>query len=320
MTELPLTEKLKTVFGARMEIGTVNFTNVDLNDERLLDNTDILPAFGLIYEPVKDKMNLRLSYNRTIARPTFKELAPVVFFEFLNNSFLLGNPELNRTTVDNVDLRWEYFMKPGELISFSLFYKNFQDPIELTNNPQAKNGEWIFENVEKATVYGAEFEVRKQLDFIAPLKNFTVGSNVTLIKSEAAIKPLELQDIRAVYPNASDVRPLYSQSPYIINAFINYRNQVGTQANVSYNVLGENLYLVEIGALPDVYEQPFHSLNAKVSQRFGADQQFQVSLSVKNILDATFERSSEFGGQKYLFQRFRPGRNFSVSFSYNLTK
>ena len=320
MTELPLTEKLKTVFGARMEIGLVDFTNVDFNDERLLDNTDILPAFGLIYEPVKDKMNVRLSYNRTIARPTFKELAPVVFFEFLNNSFLLGNPELNRTTVDNVDLRWEYFMKPGELISFSLFYKNFQDPIELTNNPQAKNGEWIFENVEKANVYGAEFEIRKQLDFIAPLKNFLIGSNLTLIKSEAAIKPLELQDIRAVYPNASDVRPLYGQSPYIINAFINYRNEVGTQANVSYNVLGEKLYLVEIGALPDVFERPFHSLNFKISQRFGMDQRFKVSLTVKNILDDTFERSSEYEGQTYLFQSFQPGRNFSVGFSYNMTK
>ncbi|KAA3641077.1 MAG: TonB-dependent receptor, partial [Bacteroidetes bacterium] len=320
MTELPLTDKLKSVFGARMEIGTVNFTNVDLNDKRLLDNTDILPAFGLIYEPVKDKMNVRMSYNRTIARPTFKELAPVVFFEFLNNSFLLGNPELNRTTVDNVDLRWEYFMKPGELISFSLFYKNFKDPIELTNNPQAKNGEWIFENVEKANVYGIEFEVRKRLDFIAPLKNFTIGSNVTLIKSEAAIKPLELQDIRAVYPNASDVRPLYSQSPYIINGFINYRNQIGTQANISYNVLGEKLYLVEIGALPDVYEQPFHSLNFKVSQQFGPEQQFKVSFGVKNILDSTFERSSEFEGQTYLFQSYKPGRNFSVGFSYNMTK
>lgn len=320
MVEMPLTNRLKSVFGARFELGTVNFTNIDFNDIQLLDNADLLPAFGLIYEPVKDKMNIRLSYNRTIARPTFKELAPVVFFEFLNNSFLLGNPDLNRTTVDNFDLRWEYFMKPGELISFSLFYKNFQDPIELTNNPQAKNGEWVFENVARANVYGVEFEFRKQLDFIAPLKNFTVGSNVTLIKSEAAIKPSELQDIRAVYPNASDVRPLYSQSPYIINAFINYQNKIGTQANLSYNVLGEKLYLVEIGAQPDVYEQPFHSLNFKVSQQFGSNKQFKVSFAVKNILDDTFDRSSEFAGNTYLFQSYRPGRDFSVGLSYNLVK
>jgi hypothetical protein len=320
MAEMPLTDKLKSVFGARFELGTVNFTNVDFDNVKLLENADILPAIGLIYEPVKDKMNVRFSYNKTIARPTFKELAPVVFFEFLNNSFLLGNPNLQRTSVDNLDLRWEYFMQPGQLISFSLFYKKFTDPIELTNNPQAKNGEWIFENVDKANVYGVELELRKKLDFVTPLKNFIVGTNITLIKSEAAIKDSELEDIRAVYPNASDVRPLYSQSPYIINAFINYVNESGTQANLSYNVLGEKLYLVEIGAQPDVYEQPFHALNFKISQKIGPDRKVKISLAIKNILDADFERSSEYINQTYVFQSFSPGRTFSLGVSYDLEK
>lgn len=320
MVELPLTDRLKTVAGARIELGSVNFTNIDFDNIKLLNNTDLLPAAGFIYEPVKDKMNVRLSYNRTIARPTFKELAPVVFFEFLNNSFLLGNPDLERTTIDNYDLRWEYFFKPGELVSFSLFYKKFTDPIELTNNPQAKNGEWIFENVDKANVYGVELEFRKKLDFIGALKNFAMGSNITLIKSEAAIKNSELKDIRAVYPNASDVRPLYSQSPYIINAFINYSNAVGTQANLSYNVLGEKLYLVEIGAQPDVYEQPFNSLNFKISQKLGSERRIKVSFTAKNILNDNFERSSEFEGNRYLFSAYYPGRSFSLGLSYNLVK
>ena len=39
---------------------------------------------------------------------------------------------LGETTIDNVDLRLERFPNLGEVLSASVFYKRFTDPIEQT--------------------------------------------------------------------------------------------------------------------------------------------------------------------------------------------
>ena len=44
---------------------------------------------------------------------------------------------------------------------------------------------------------------------------------------------------------------------------------LGLMLNLTYNVQGKKLAVIGVGAIPDVYEQPFHSLNMKVSKTFG---------------------------------------------------
>ncbi|MCB0586805.1 MAG: TonB-dependent receptor, partial [Phaeodactylibacter sp.] len=144
MTELPITARLKTILGARAEKTALNFTSYSevnpIDNEALLDEWNYLPSAGLIYEAVPDKMNLRASYSRTVARPTFREIASIAIFDEIRNVIVLGNEDLMITEVDNADFRWEYFFERGEMISFSLFYKNFTNPIELTINPQTGGG------------------------------------------------------------------------------------------------------------------------------------------------------------------------------------
>ena len=96
-----------------------------------LRNHDLLPSVSLIYQ-LKDNMNLRLVYGKTLARPTFRELAPFPSWDFANGFFFIGNPELNRTLIDNYDVRWEWFVRPCEIIALSTFYKKFHNPIERT--------------------------------------------------------------------------------------------------------------------------------------------------------------------------------------------
>ena len=76
--------------------------------------------------------NLRVGYSRTIARPVFREKAPFRSFNFEWLETLKGNPDLGETTIDNVDLRLERFPNLGEVVSASVFYKRFTDPIEQT--------------------------------------------------------------------------------------------------------------------------------------------------------------------------------------------
>jgi len=161
-------------------------------------------------------------------------------------------------------------MNPGEIISFSLFYKNFTDPIEMVDNPLAANPEISYQNVENATNYGFETEIKKSLDFINPLSNLNFGVNFSYIVSEVTIDPQELESIRALIPDHLGTRPLFGQSPYIFNAILGYIGESnGLSANLIFNVVGERIVLVIKGGTPNIKEQPFPQLDFNIKKEIG---------------------------------------------------
>jgi len=318
MTELPLTKRIKSVIGVRAESTTLNFTSLresyNLNDTRLIEGVDVLPSASFVYSTEDESSNIRFGYSRTLARPTFREVAPVAIYDELLNADVLGNRDLQRTTVDNIDLRFEKYGESGDMFSVGGFYKQFTNPIELTINPEAINLELQYRNVPTADLYGAEFEFNKKLNSL--LEGLSAGANVTYVLSQVDIPETELQTIRDLNPEAKDTRPMFGQSPYIVNAFLNYRNDKGLTGNLTYNVQGERLSLVSRGGTPNVFEQEFNSLNAKMSIPVG--EQLKLSVRVANILDSERRFTQEYKGAEYIFQSFRPGRTFSVGASWSL--
>jgi len=130
-------------------------------------------------------MNIRGSFTQTLARPNMREVAPFSAFDFIGGPIFTGNPELQRTLIQNFDLRWEMFPKAGEIIAVSAYYKNFDNPIISAFIPSAQNPEIKPINVDEAKIYGVEFEYRKNLGFISNgLKDFKFATNVSLIHSE----------------------------------------------------------------------------------------------------------------------------------------
>jgi len=124
MGTVPITEKLKFVGGVRLEHTDIFVVSADTTREAgAIDKLDILPSANFIYA-LNDEMNIRASYSNTIARPNMREIAPFESFDPLTNTIYLGNPNLNRTKVQNFDARWEWFLKPGELIAVSGYYKD----------------------------------------------------------------------------------------------------------------------------------------------------------------------------------------------------
>ena len=115
-----------------------------------------------------------------------------------------------------------------------------------------------------------------------------------------------------------DYRPMSGQSPYIINGFLTFKNDsLGLTVNASYNVQGKKLAVIGVGALPDVYEQPFHSLNLKVSKSVGASKNWKASISAKNILlssRAKYYESYESAPQ--IYEYFNQGMTITGSISY----
>jgi TonB-dependent receptor len=316
MADIWATKKLRMVGGARLETTNIVVRSFDQSLEvGVLKETDILPALNTSYA-LTEKTNLRASYSRTLARPTFREIAPFATYDFSTNWTIVGNPELERTLVDNIDFRFETYQNFGEIISFGGFYKSFTNPIQLVFNTQAQNDELTWRNIDKATVYGAEFEIKKNLTFISDSANtFNIGGNFTYVFSEVGIDSQELELIRANDANAEDTRRLFGQSPYIVNFFLGYNNDsLGLSANLSYNVSGEKIAVVVVGATPNVYQKPVQQLDFNITKKIG--NKLSLKFKAQNILNPLIKKTYNYKDEDYIFNSYRRGANFSIGLKY----
>jgi len=108
------------------------------------------------------------------------------------------------------------------------------------------------------------------------------------------------------------------QSPYVVNAGISYGNsEWGTDIGVFYNVKGETLEIVGIGLSPDVYTEPFHSLNFTFNQKLGKKKNTVIDFKVSNILNDQMESFYQsFNAEKKPFNSINPGYSFSFGVSH----
>ena len=327
MADLGLTRRLRAIVGARFEPTRQAVTSQALDSDALQNGDslfvggriaadDVLPSLNLVYA-LRDDMNLRAAATRTLARPTFQELSPACRFPFVGADLLCGNPGLDRSLITNLDLRWEWFTRPGELVALSGYYKHIADPIELVL--VNANGEQTYRNVADAQLYGVEIEARKRLDDVAAaLGGFSVGMNLSLVHSSIAIDERELALRRAIDPGVSDRRALQGQAPFLLNADVAYEHAGwGTSLGLYFNVFGRRLARVSFGGVPDVCEQPSPQLDFVASQRVLRD--WSVKLSAKNLLDAPYRElyDGEFSGRDAVFQEYDRGLSVSLGISYS---
>ena len=284
---------------------------------------DVLPSLNVVYG-LTESMNLRAAATRTLARPTFREIAPVTSFDFTSDGSLQGNPALERTLITNLDLRWEWFNGPGQILAVSAYYKHLQNPIERVTT-DASNGATTYDNVDRADVYGAEFEARQSLGaFVggALADRLDLGVNLSLTRSAISITGRELETRRAFDPSASDTRDLQGQSPYLLNLSLGYSDPArGTAGGLFFNVAGPRLSRVG-SPLPDVYERPSPQLDLNVSQELLG--MFTVKGSVKNLLNAPYRETYDvagldLGGPTEIapFLEYNRGTVFSLGLSIN---
>lgn len=288
MLETPVYGNWFFVGGVRLEatdMYTLTDTAGNIYGEGVIHERDWLPSANIIWR-TSDEMNFRLSYGRTVARPTLKEMTPAVFQSYGSSIFEIGSDSLKMSKISNWDLRWEWFVRPGEILAFTAFYKSIGDPIGWTSI--GRNGNVISVNSSEATVYGIEFEARRRLDMIhRNLANFHVGTNLTFATSTVDKAPQEMAEIEnADLPFKVDERPLWGQSDYIINFNFGYENwEAGTAVGLFANTFGDRLRITSAGKTPDVYEESRWQLDLVASQRiFGPTLKF----SVKNLLNEDY--------------------------------
>lgn len=325
MVDLPIKRKLRFVGGMRFERTDINVASKKVTlSEGILKNNDLLPSANLIYsfngDSLTNIMNLRGSFSRTLARPTFRELAPFASFAFIGDFVLVGNENLERTLIDNFDLRWELFPTTSEIVSVSAFYKRFTNPIERVFNTAAQNDELTFRNVDQARLYGLEFEFRKSLGFIGrPLRNFRASGNLVLIQSQVDISEGEMERIQLFRPNAGNTRAMFGQSPFSINGELAYVNDsLGLNTSLNFNVFGARIASVSSSGAPNIIEQPRPSLDFSIGKSFG--EYVSVKFKARNLLNPEYRQTQTLNDFDYVFQNYTVGRTYSLQFAYTFRR
>lgn len=314
------TDKLRATWGLRVEDYDQVMGSMQQSDKRHVHTnvTDFLPGLNLTYK-LNKRTNLRVSGSKTVIRPEFRELSDFAFYDFDLGATVTGNKSLERTKVTNADIRYELYPRAGELFTVGVFYKYFKSPIELFFNQTGGGSSSTFNylNADHAYSFGAELEFRKKLDFVEALKNFTFQTNISYIYNRVKSEQEQLD------------RPMQGQSPYVINAALQYDvEKLGINTTLLFNEIGDRIFYVGSGvgndAFPAVTEQHRPVLDFQIAKKVIRNKG-ELKLNVTDILntdniyylDINNNRKYEKNTDALAIKR-KYGSTISLSFSYNI--
>jgi TonB-dependent receptor len=308
MMDWGIGSRVRAIAGARVESAdiTVNSsTQGGFTAAANLRNTDVLPSL-LVNTRLSETQNLRLGATRTLARPEYRELAPVTFRDVLGGVSITGNDKLVRSMINNYDLRYEYFPNPGEVLSVGVFAKQFDRPIERVESATSGAYEARYQNALRASNYGVELEARKGLGFLGSwAQGFTGFSNVTVMQSSVALDTLQSLSV------TDTKRRLVGQAPYVVNTGLSYSSLSGsTSATLLYNVVGERIVAAGVLPLPNIVEASRNVVD--FSLRFPVWGSLAGRVDARNILDARYR----FMQGELEREGYNAGRTFSLGFSW----
>ena len=281
---------------------------------------DWLPSASLKWTPTK-KMNVRLSYYRSINRPGFYEIVP---YQIMGEEYQeKGNPNLKRARIDNIDLRWEWFPSATEQVLAGVFYKYLQDPIEqvfVAADGKLGSGAdayYMPDNLGNAKNYGFEIDVVKYI------RHFGIKANYTYTHSRITTSKREYKEGSAEYKTGvTQSRPLVNQAPHTANLSLLYKDtNYGWNAQLAASYTGTKLTLVSPFKDADQWDKAMFGLDFSMEKKFPCG--VSVFLKANNLLDAKRERylktvnqsNLEYEGQssdKTIVGTYKYGRTYLV--------
>jgi outer membrane receptor protein involved in Fe transport len=155
------------------------------------------------------------------------------------------------------------------------------------------------------------------------LENLFFNGNITLIESQITMSEVEFNSRKSyerVGETIVNTRAMAGQSPYVLNGGVSYTApESQTNVGVYYNVKGQTLQIVGMGLFPDVYTEPFHSLNFSFSTKVGKEKGIDLKLRASNLLnDDVVSSYVSFGAPDQIFSRYAPGWALSAGLSFKL--
>ena len=287
---------------------------------------DYLPSASLKWTPTK-KMNVRLSYYRSINRPGFYEIVP---YQIMGEEYQeKGNPNLKRARIDNIDLRWEWFPSNTEQVLAGVFYKYLKDPIEqvfVTSDGKIGAGTdayYMPDNLGNAKNMGFEIDVIKYI------RHFGIKANYTYTYSKITTSKREYKEGSAEYKSGvTQSRPLVNQAPHTANISLLYKDtENGWNAQLASSFTGAKLALVSPFKDADQWDKAMFGLDLSAEKQFKNG--FSIFFKANNLLDAKRERylktvnesNLQYAGQKSdktVIGTYKYGRTFLLGVRYKI--
>ncbi len=276
-------------------------------------NTDyFLPNINLKYD-LNDKNSLRLGASKTYTLPQSKEISP---YQYVNISFASqGNPNIKPSDNYNIDLKWDYYLSPGELLSVTGFYKYIERPIGRVDQANSA-GLLTYDNIsDHAVVGGIEFELRKNIfnrydTQRERMNRLSVGLNASYIHTDV------LLDILNTEPRNS---ALEGASPILANTDISYHYTQGEKsfvASLIFNYFSDRIHTVGAAGFKDIVEEGIPTMNFAAT--YSLNRQLSLKFSASNLLNSPYRlsRESSISSYKVILNEFKKGQNISLGISY----
>jgi outer membrane receptor protein involved in Fe transport len=315
MLDVNLTPKLRVIGGVRVEDADIGVLTIDpfvpggVPARASLVNRDALPGVNAIYA-LTSRQNLRAGYGRTLSRPDFRELSPFEFLNVLGGFSVAGNPRLQRSKIDNFDVRWEWFPGGDQVIAASYFYKRFTDPVEVFVTPTTAELLQGYFNAPRANNQGLELEFRRSLRFLGDrFKSFSTTANFTVVDSDVT-----LGDDPFLRALTTRNRPLLGQSRFIYNFILDWaKPQWRSSSRFFVNSVSRRITSVGALTLPDIYQERNTFMDFVYQYEILEGGRWNLRFSAENLTDNTYRWTQG----DILVRRYQMGRTFSIGTSFS---
>lgn len=335
MADAELIPLVRTTVGVRFEDGQQSVTPRDLfggaapYEPTEIDEQYWLPSFTGTWNFAEDQQ-LRLGASKTIGRPQFRELAPQAYTDPESDRIFIGNPFLVDTEILNLDARYEWYFARQQFVTAGVFYKNLDKPVEAVIVDVGNQRQQSFLNAPEATIFGAEFEVKKYFEFpdqnaFVSNKRWLVQANYTWSDSEVSVGDddtvLTLGGAGSPEPAnffIQDGSRLQGQSEHVANLQLGWEDDTArSQATFIVNYVSERITARGAGTgasrEPDFVQEPGVFLDFVYRKDFTVmDRDLGFALELRNLLGTEFDEYQELGN-KIRVNQYDLGTSGSVS-------
>lgn len=277
-----------------------------------------LPALNAKYS-ISDQQNLRFSASKTYTLPQAKELVPVGYYDVTTNVY--GNPFLYPSDNYNVDLKWEMFSKPGEVLSVTAFGKYIENPIARTTYSTAASSDMTYFNIaNNGYVAGAEIEFRKDLYSWNNSRLYTF-LNGTYMHSEQELKSetefAKENGGKIVQFSGQTKDDIQGVADFLANFNLGYNQKFSATKTmdfvVTYSYVGKSLFALGTNKVGNFYENPIHLLDATL--KFNINQ-IGIGINARNLVNSENKIEQVIDGIGYTHRNYTQGRQIGLDLSY----
>lgn len=232
--------------------------------------------------------------------PNIDDLAKV--FDSSPGTVVVPNAQLGPEYAYNLEVNFESPQRKVVQVFASFFYTYLDGAINRENSSFNGQDSILYDgtlsqvqqlkNTDFATVYGAQFNVKINLD-----SHWMLRSAYTLLGSDSKSG----DPIRHITPNFGGTHLLYKAESWTLDFYAQYQQALPFEKFNSAEVNDSYLYLLDENNNP--YSPSFFTLNLKYSRQFS--EQFGLNAGIENILDKRY--------RPYASGITAPGRNFMLA-------